>query len=218
MARDFLLIKGYPGTGKTTTIATLIAILVRLGKKVLFTSFTNSAVDNLLIKVATDFADSIDFVRIGSYDRVHPSLQQYESSFMTRHIENTQQLDEFYKKKVIYQLLPLRRSQRLTTYMSNVCVCVSATDSYNVLEHWPRRFRQDRVRLLHSGRGQPGPAHHVSRPALLQPQVHSRRRLGAAAAHHQEQGRQVSSTYYFVSYSSTCFHLHESHKDSSAWT
>ena len=51
MAKDYLLIKGCPGTGKTTTIASLISILVKLEKKILFTSFTNSAVDNLLIKL-----------------------------------------------------------------------------------------------------------------------------------------------------------------------
>jgi len=54
MAHDYLLIKGYPGTGKTTTIAALIAVLIKLEKKVLFTSFTNSAVDNLLLKVLKD--------------------------------------------------------------------------------------------------------------------------------------------------------------------
>ena len=54
MAKDYLLIKGYPGTGKTTTIATLIAILINMDKKVLFTSFTNSAVDNLLLKIIKD--------------------------------------------------------------------------------------------------------------------------------------------------------------------
>ncbi len=54
MTKDYLLIKGYPGTGKTTTIASLIAILVKLDKKVLFTSFTNSAVDNLLLKFIKD--------------------------------------------------------------------------------------------------------------------------------------------------------------------
>ena len=51
MAKDYLLIKGYPGTGKTTTIASLISVLIKLEKKVLFTSFTNSAVDNLLLKL-----------------------------------------------------------------------------------------------------------------------------------------------------------------------
>ena len=54
MANDYLLIKGYPGTGKTTTIASIISVLVNLGKKILFTSFTNSAVDNLLLKIVND--------------------------------------------------------------------------------------------------------------------------------------------------------------------
>lgn len=61
MANDYLLIKGYPGTGKTTTIASIISVLVNLDKKILFTSFTNSAVDNLLIKIVEDV--SYPFVR-----------------------------------------------------------------------------------------------------------------------------------------------------------
>lgn len=59
MAHDYLLIKGYPGTGKTTTIAALIAILNNLGKKILFASFTNSAVDNLLLKVKEKVKNSL---------------------------------------------------------------------------------------------------------------------------------------------------------------
>jgi DNA replication ATP-dependent helicase Dna2 len=62
MAHDYLLIKGYPGTGKTTTIAALIAILVKLEKKILFTSFTNSAVDNLLLKLKNDVCFYFIFV------------------------------------------------------------------------------------------------------------------------------------------------------------
>ena len=40
-----------PGTGKTTTIACLVQILVARGYSVLLTSFTNSAVDNVLMKL-----------------------------------------------------------------------------------------------------------------------------------------------------------------------
>ena len=64
MTQDFLLIKGYPGTGKTTTIATLIAILINMDKKVLFTSFTNSAVDNLLLKILHDVTNFLVYLSI----------------------------------------------------------------------------------------------------------------------------------------------------------
>ena len=47
----YSLIVGYPGSGKTTIIALLIDILVRMGKKVLVATFTNTAVDNILIKL-----------------------------------------------------------------------------------------------------------------------------------------------------------------------
>jgi DNA replication ATP-dependent helicase Dna2 len=66
-AQDYTLILGMPGTGKTTTLSCLIQCLVALGKvsalylyhpltavsmqSVLITSYTNSAVDNLLLKL-----------------------------------------------------------------------------------------------------------------------------------------------------------------------
>ena len=46
-------------TGKTSTIAALIAILAKSNKKVLFTSYTNSAVDNLLLKLIKQVQDFI---------------------------------------------------------------------------------------------------------------------------------------------------------------
>ena len=42
---------GMPGTGKTTTIAYLVQVLVGRGSSVLLTSYTNSAVDNVLLKL-----------------------------------------------------------------------------------------------------------------------------------------------------------------------
>lgn len=50
-SQDFTLILGMPGTGKTTTIACLVRLLVALGKSVLVTSYTHSAVDNILLKL-----------------------------------------------------------------------------------------------------------------------------------------------------------------------
>lgn len=50
-AEDFALIQGLPGTGKSATVAFLTRLLVAHGKRVLLTSYTHSAVDNLLCKL-----------------------------------------------------------------------------------------------------------------------------------------------------------------------
>ena len=50
-AKDYLMILGMPGTGKTTTIACIISILVSFQKTVLVASYTHTAVDNILMKI-----------------------------------------------------------------------------------------------------------------------------------------------------------------------
>ena len=56
-AEDYVLLLGMPGTGKTTTIAAIVWALVARGNKVLLTSFTNNAVDNMVMKLAETAAD-----------------------------------------------------------------------------------------------------------------------------------------------------------------
>lgn len=67
-ARDYGLILGMPGTGKTTVVAAIIKALVCLGKSVLLTSYTHSAVDTILLKLK----DQKDFgiLRLGNIDKV----------------------------------------------------------------------------------------------------------------------------------------------------
>ena len=50
-AKDYVMILGMPGTGKTTSIACIVNILVALGKSVLIASYTHTAVDNILLKL-----------------------------------------------------------------------------------------------------------------------------------------------------------------------
>ncbi|KAF9261112.1 Dna2-domain-containing protein [Marasmius fiardii PR-910] len=72
-AQDYALILGMPGTGKTTVIAALIKILVEMGKTVLLTSYTHSAVDTILMKLKDDADFSI--LRLGNVDKVHPDVK-----------------------------------------------------------------------------------------------------------------------------------------------
>lgn len=65
--KDYALILGMPGTGKTTTIAEIIKILVKEGRRVLLASYTHSAVDTILRKlVDTD----VNVLRLGQKDKV----------------------------------------------------------------------------------------------------------------------------------------------------
>lgn len=50
-AHDYALIIGMPGTGKTSTIVEAVRALVARGRRVLISSYTNSAVDNILLKL-----------------------------------------------------------------------------------------------------------------------------------------------------------------------
>uniref|UniRef100_A0AC34RDG0 DNA replication ATP-dependent helicase/nuclease n=1 Tax=Panagrolaimus sp. JU765 TaxID=591449 RepID=A0AC34RDG0_9BILA len=51
MINDYILIQGFPGSGKTSTIVGIVNCLVALGKNVLLTAYTNTAVDNMLLKL-----------------------------------------------------------------------------------------------------------------------------------------------------------------------
>lgn len=50
-AKDYALILGMPGTGKTSTMVHAVKALLIRGSSILLASYTNSAVDNLLIKL-----------------------------------------------------------------------------------------------------------------------------------------------------------------------
>eukprot|EP00798_Chlamydomonas_sp_ICE-L_P015376 gene15376-21461_t len=72
--QDYGMILGMPGTGKTTTIVRIIQALISAGRSVLLTSYTNSAVDNILIKLA---AEGVPFLRLGHAKSVHPAVKDW---------------------------------------------------------------------------------------------------------------------------------------------
>lgn len=65
-AKDYALVLGMPGTGKTTTIVHIIQALVQEGKTILLTSYQHTAVDNVLVKLKQK---NIDFLRLGNRDK-----------------------------------------------------------------------------------------------------------------------------------------------------
>ncbi|KAI0290851.1 AAA domain-containing protein [Multifurca ochricompacta] len=73
----YTLILGMPGTGKTTVVAHLIRMLVEMGKTVLLSAYTHSAVDTILSKL-----DGVDFgiLRLGNVDKVHPGSRRHHLS------------------------------------------------------------------------------------------------------------------------------------------
>ncbi|KAL1751935.1 DNA replication factor Dna2-domain-containing protein [Schizophyllum commune] len=75
---DYALLLGMPGTGKTTVIAALIRVLVSMGKSVLLTSYTHSAVDTILRKLKDDCDFGI--LRLGNVDKVHPDVREFTLS------------------------------------------------------------------------------------------------------------------------------------------
>lgn len=70
-SRDFFLVHGPPGTGKTTTLVEVILQHVRKGRKILATADSNTAVDNMVEKL---IALKASVIRIGNPARLNPSI------------------------------------------------------------------------------------------------------------------------------------------------
>ncbi|KAL7288860.1 hypothetical protein TKK_0016832 [Trichogramma kaykai] len=97
-ADDYILIKGFPGTGKTQTLVSMIELLVRLGKSVLISAHTNSAIDNILLKL---LERKIDFIRFGSVSKAHPAIQHLVDQNVTAHCDTPESLHTVYCSKQI---------------------------------------------------------------------------------------------------------------------
>ncbi|KAK5112827.1 hypothetical protein LTR85_011161 [Meristemomyces frigidus] len=75
-AHDYALILGMPGTGKTTTIAHIIRALLADEKTILLTSFTHTAVDNILLKIR-DIAPPNSILRLGVPAKINREVQKF---------------------------------------------------------------------------------------------------------------------------------------------
>ncbi|KAJ8364964.1 hypothetical protein SKAU_G00137950 [Synaphobranchus kaupii] len=100
LSKDYTLIVGMPGTGKTTTICTLVRILHACGFSVLVTSYTHSAVDNILLKLKRF---KIGFLRLGRVQKVHPDILPFteEHQRSLREIHTLSELEWLYGSELV---------------------------------------------------------------------------------------------------------------------
>jgi hypothetical protein len=90
-ARDYAIVLGMPGTGKTATIAALVSILVKRGKSVLITAGTHAAVDHLLLHCKRN---GIAFLRLGQPDLVHPDIREHTLILESLQLKTVSALNE----------------------------------------------------------------------------------------------------------------------------
>lgn len=72
---NVFLIQGPPGTGKTTVIAEVVQQLVNKGEKVLVSSQTHIAVDNVLEKLSE--SDDLCLLRVGAHAKLSDKIARY---------------------------------------------------------------------------------------------------------------------------------------------
>ncbi|OLO26331.1 hypothetical protein BTR23_23495 [Alkalihalophilus pseudofirmus] len=94
---DIYLIQGPPGTGKTTVISEIIQTLVKENKKVLLSSQTHLAVDNVLQKIGDK--EGVRAIRIGNEEKIELDCERYSlsnrvSNLQEEVMENVQLLED----------------------------------------------------------------------------------------------------------------------------
>lgn len=125
---NYMLIKGLPGTGKTQTLIRLIQLLMIMKKSVLITSHTNSAVDNILMRL---MERGIKFMRLGSATRVHQSLRDYREATLVADCESVEELEAVYKSHQIVAVTCLGSSHSLLSQRRfDYCLVDEATQIF----------------------------------------------------------------------------------------
>lgn len=179
-AEDYALVLGVPGSGKTTVIVALIKTLVQLGKTVLLTSYTHSAVDNILLKLKDDVGFGI--LRIGNpakvrWPNVHDEIaNSCASALDTPRGPRVYSLSEEHSYKRQGTRAPSHHSpgrRRNLPLHRPVSVRRDYIDFWGCSTRIPQcSVLQTQVRLLYCRRGFSNRPSHLPRPTEIRRQIY----------------------------------------------
>jgi DNA replication ATP-dependent helicase Dna2 len=100
-ARDYTLIQGLPGTGKTSTLSFIARLLAACGKRVLITSYTHAAVDNVVLKLMekgladTDVSTGLpNLVRVGQSSSCHEGVRHLLAGELAKYLDKLMVLSQ----------------------------------------------------------------------------------------------------------------------------
>ena len=111
-AEDYSLILGMPGTGKSTVICHAVRTLAAMGKRVLISAYTHSALDHVLVKL---LEMGLPVLRLGANPQVHEQLRPHTLHTLTARIADPQLLEREIDSRLVVGVSSLALAQPLLT-------------------------------------------------------------------------------------------------------
>lgn len=118
LTKDYNVVLGMPGTGKTFVIVLLLRLLIERGDQILLSSYTHSAVDGILKRFVEKYPEYRDkVVRIASnQNQVDESVR--DLVYQKSKFKNVKEIDTYFKSKQIFAVTCLASSNLALSNLS----------------------------------------------------------------------------------------------------
>lgn len=189
-AKDYLLLRGLPGSGKTQTIAVLVMFLAEMGQRVLVTSHTHSAIDTVLTRVLRYGCEAVRssyILRLGDDERIAPAIRPFGHRERTKECKTAEELRELYATYVSCVCCVFKPRGMVAIYI--YIISRSHAPARGVAHRrcdlpgcQPSDDRPNAIRRLHRGRSDTGVSDDGAAAAVCRASFHSHRGSAAAGA------------------------------------